>query len=148
MATSLASGMLIRYLATCIVSPSGALDSYPSSSYPQYPSLLSFKPSLKPFYPQNVKKLAFQLPSSTELYLAAIKAFNATTNENSRGTLLSIASNQPISCLKLSLWYAMMGMLVQGFWFDAKLIRDHNAAAGDVMAVFRACLIATSNLHN
>ena len=81
--------------------------------------------------------------------IATVKAFNATTNENSRATLsFNIASNQPISRLELYFWYGMMSLFVQGFWFGAKLFREHNAAAGDVMAVFRTCLIATSNIHN
>jgi ATP-binding cassette subfamily B (MDR/TAP) protein 1 len=41
----------------------------------------------------------------------------------------------------------MMGMFVQGFWFGGKLVRDGKVSSGDVMAVFWACLIATSNLQ-
>jgi len=41
----------------------------------------------------------------------------------------------------------MMAMFVQGFWFGAKLVREGKCSAGDVMAVFWACLIATSNLQ-
>lgn len=43
--------------------------------------------------------------------------------------------------------FTMMGMFVQGFWFGSKLVRDGSISAGDVMAVFWACLIATSNLQ-
>ena len=41
----------------------------------------------------------------------------------------------------------MMAMFVQGFWFGAKLVREGKIGAGDVMAVFWACLIAASNLQ-
>ncbi len=40
-----------------------------------------------------------------------------------------------------------MAMFVQAFWFGAKLVREHKVSPGDVMAVFWACLIATSNLQ-
>jgi ATP-binding cassette, subfamily B (MDR/TAP), member 1 len=40
-----------------------------------------------------------------------------------------------------------MAMFVQSFWFGAKLVRDGNIGTGDVVAVFWACLIATSNLQ-
>ena len=40
-----------------------------------------------------------------------------------------------------------MTMFVQAFWFGSKLVRDGKIGAGDVMAVFWACLIATSNLQ-
>jgi ATP-binding cassette subfamily B (MDR/TAP) protein 1 len=43
--------------------------------------------------------------------------------------------------------FVMMGMFVQGFWFGSKLVRDGSVTPGDVMAVFWACLIATSNLQ-
>jgi ATP-binding cassette, subfamily B (MDR/TAP), member 1 len=38
-------------------------------------------------------------------------------------------------------------MFIQGFWFGARLVRAGRLSAGDVMAVFWACLIATSNLQ-
>ena len=43
--------------------------------------------------------------------------------------------------------FLMMAMFVQGFWFGAKFVREHKIGAGDVMAVFSACLIAASNLQ-
>jgi len=43
--------------------------------------------------------------------------------------------------------FVMMAMFVQAFWFGAKLVREHKVSPGDVMAVFWACLIATSNLQ-
>jgi ATP-binding cassette subfamily B (MDR/TAP) protein 1 len=43
--------------------------------------------------------------------------------------------------------FVSMAMFVQGFWFGSKLVRDGKIGAGDVMAVFWACLIATSNLQ-
>jgi ATP-binding cassette subfamily B (MDR/TAP) protein 1 len=43
--------------------------------------------------------------------------------------------------------FVTMAMFVQGFWFGSKLVRDGKIGAGDVMAVFWACLITTSNLQ-
>ncbi|KAG2006754.1 multidrug resistance protein 1, variant 2 [Coprinopsis cinerea AmutBmut pab1-1] len=43
--------------------------------------------------------------------------------------------------------FVMMCMFVQGFWFGSKLVREGKVSPGDVMAVFWACLIATSNLQ-
>jgi hypothetical protein len=40
-----------------------------------------------------------------------------------------------------------MAMFVQGFWFGLKLVSDGKIGAGNVMAVFWACLIVTSNLQ-
>jgi len=40
-----------------------------------------------------------------------------------------------------------MAMFVQGFWFGAHLVRTRAVSPGAVMAVFWACLIATSNLQ-
>jgi ATP-binding cassette, subfamily B (MDR/TAP), member 1 len=75
--------------------------------------------------------------------IATVKAFNAATYENSRATLLF--KNLKSAAIKLNLvWgftsgmaqFIKMAMFVQGFWFGAKLVREHNAAARDVMAVF------------
>jgi ATP-binding cassette subfamily B (MDR/TAP) protein 1 len=43
--------------------------------------------------------------------------------------------------------FVMMAMFVQGFWFGGKLVKDKTVSAGDVMAIFWACLIATLNLQ-
>ncbi|KAG0699418.1 hypothetical protein DFH29DRAFT_936907 [Suillus ampliporus] len=40
-----------------------------------------------------------------------------------------------------------MSMFVQGFWFGAHLVREGNNTPDQVMSVFWACLIATSDLQ-
>jgi ATP-binding cassette subfamily B (MDR/TAP) protein 1 len=40
----------------------------------------------------------------------------------------------------------MMAMFVQGFWFGSKLVREGRISPGNVMAVFWACLTASSSL--
>ena len=44
-----------------------------------------------------------------------------------------------------AVWGATVAMFVQGFWFGSKLVRNGKIGAGDVMSVFWAYLIATSN---
>ena len=61
---------------------------------------------------------------------------NATRRANTVWGITSAASQ-----------FTAMGMFVQGFWFGAMLVRKGHVSAGDVMAVFWACLIATSNLQ-
>ncbi|KAF9564020.1 P-loop containing nucleoside triphosphate hydrolase protein [Agrocybe pediades] len=86
--------------------------------------------------------------------ISTVKAFNAQS--------LSLSSSES-SFLRLKhaafrlnkLWgmtsgmnhFAMMAMFVQGFWFGSKLVREGKVGGGDVMAVFWACLISTSNLQ-
>jgi ATP-binding cassette subfamily B (MDR/TAP) protein 1 len=41
----------------------------------------------------------------------------------------------------------MMAMFVQGFWFGEEVVKAETVSAGDVMAVFWACLIARLNLQ-
>lgn len=43
--------------------------------------------------------------------------------------------------------FVIMAMFIQGFWLGPKLVRDGKIGARVVMAVFWACLIATSNLQ-
>ena len=86
--------------------------------------------------------------------IATVKAFNAATYEHST---LSVALDKMRAVAKKcnAVWgftsglaqFVMMAMFVQGFWFGSKLVREHKVAAGDVMAVFWACLIATTNLQ-
>ncbi|KAF8802021.1 hypothetical protein BYT27DRAFT_7261468 [Phlegmacium glaucopus] len=63
--------------------------------------------------------------------ISTLKAFNATLYENSRATQPFINLQQ--AARKLNVLQA--------------LVREHKVGAGDVMSVFWACLIATSNLQ-
>ena len=43
--------------------------------------------------------------------------------------------------------FSYMAMFIHGFWFGASLVRKGTISAGDIMFVFWACSVATSNLH-
>jgi ATP-binding cassette subfamily B (MDR/TAP) protein 1 len=84
--------------------------------------------------------------------IATVKAFNAAPHEQS--ALSTVLNRMNTAGRRLNaLWgltsglaqFVMLGMFVQGFWFGAKLVKEGNVSAGDVMAVFWAYLIATSN---
>jgi ATP-binding cassette subfamily B (MDR/TAP) protein 1 len=86
--------------------------------------------------------------------IATVKAFNAASHEQS--ALLSVTRKlQDVSWRVHRVWaitsgfnqFIAMGMFVQGFWFGAKLVRDGKVEVGNVMAVFWACLIATTNFQ-
>jgi len=86
--------------------------------------------------------------------IATVKAFNAADMESQRANDSFLRLKTAATKLN-RVWgttsgiaqFVMMGMFVQGFWFGAKLVREGKCSAGDVMAVFWACLIATSNLQ-
>jgi ATP-binding cassette, subfamily B (MDR/TAP), member 1 len=97
---------------------------------------------------------AATLVSRAITYISTVKAFNATSHE--RKSLSTILKRlQRVSIRLTAVWsvtsylaqFVMMAMFVQGFWFGSKLVREGQVSAGDVMAVFWACLIATSNLQ-
>ena len=86
--------------------------------------------------------------------IATVKAFNAEVHEEKAiSAVLDKLQQSANDCI--TVWgftatlshFAMMAMFVQGFWFGAKLVRSGTISPGDVMAVFWACLIATSNLQ-
>ncbi|KAF9483294.1 P-loop containing nucleoside triphosphate hydrolase protein [Pholiota conissans] len=86
--------------------------------------------------------------------IATVKAFNASSYELSRAKSIFATLQKQARSLN-SVWavtsgaaqFVMMAMFVQGFWFGAKLVREGKVGAGQVMAVFWACLIATSSLQ-
>ena len=86
--------------------------------------------------------------------ISTVKAFNAMNLEHERASKSFGGLHATANALN-RVWgltsgvaqFVMMAMFVQGFWFGAKLVREDKATAGDVMAVFWACLIATSNLQ-
>lgn len=86
--------------------------------------------------------------------IATVKAFNAQSYEE-RNFAVVLDKLQASANGCINIWgftatlshFAMMAMFVQGFWFGAKLVRSGTISPGDVMAVFWACLIATSNLQ-
>ncbi|CAK5263285.1 unnamed protein product [Mycena citricolor] len=83
-----------------------------------------------------------------------VKAFDAAAHEQK--ALASVMLRIEKAVLKLvALWgltsglaqFVMMAMFVQGFWFGARAVRAGRLGAGDVMVVFWACLMATTNLQ-
>ena len=86
--------------------------------------------------------------------ISTVNFFNALPYENSRAA--NSFNNLKSAARKLNLvWgctsglaqFIMMAMFVQVFWYGAKLIKENKIGAGDVVAVFWACLIAASNLQ-
>ncbi|KJA23691.1 hypothetical protein HYPSUDRAFT_201126 [Hypholoma sublateritium FD-334 SS-4] len=84
--------------------------------------------------------------------IATVKAFTAEEFELARAAstfeLLQVQARSLNAVWAVSSGTAqlvMMGMFVQGFWFGAKLVREGRVQPGEVMAVFWACLIATSS---
>ncbi|TFK17892.1 hypothetical protein FA15DRAFT_675726, partial [Coprinopsis marcescibilis] len=86
--------------------------------------------------------------------ITTVKTFNAQAFEENRA-LKTFTSMKEKAKKLAAVWgltsgvaqFVMMGMFVQGFWFGAKLVREGSVSPGKVMAVFWACLIATSNLQ-
>ncbi|KAJ6597005.1 P-loop containing nucleoside triphosphate hydrolase protein [Mycena vulgaris] len=162
-ASSLAAGRVVQYLTTCIAClalgfmRSWALTLVILSAVPvlmviQTLSQIFAGPLL------NVER-ATTATAATHVdrattAISTVKAFNAAEYEH---TNLSAALDRMTTASKKlnAVWgltsglaqFVMMGMFVQGFWFGSKLVKDGKIGPGDVMAVFWACLIATSNLQ-
>lgn len=86
--------------------------------------------------------------------ISAVKGFNAADQE--AGVFSQIMASWRRTIIGLGgLWgltsglsqFASMAMFVQAFWFGGKMVSDGKIRAGDVMAIFWACLIAMSNLQ-
>lgn len=86
--------------------------------------------------------------------IATVKAFNALDHEAKALERALIGIKTAASKL-ITLWslnmgltqFFMMSMFVQAFWYGSKLVREGRNSPGEIMSVFWACLIATSNLH-
>ncbi|KAF8802026.1 P-loop containing nucleoside triphosphate hydrolase protein [Phlegmacium glaucopus] len=163
MASSLASGMLIQYLTTaftCLILAfmrSWSLTLIILSAVPALMIVQAFSQAFaNPLLSVEREQTAISATIIERAIsaISTVKAFNATSYENSRATQSFLNLQQAARKLNL-LWgftsgmaqFVMMAMFVQGFWFGAKLVREHKVGAGDVMSVFWACLIATSNLQ-
>ena len=163
MASSLASGMLLQYLTTCIACLVLAfmrswsltlviLSAVPILMIVQTISQTLASPLLAAERDQT--GVSATIIDRAISAISTVKVFNAVPYEASRAT--QSFNNLKSAAIKLNLvWgcssgtaqFVMMAMFVQGFWFGAKLVRENKIGAGDVMAVFWACLIATSNLQ-
>ncbi|KAJ6496976.1 P-loop containing nucleoside triphosphate hydrolase protein [Mycena vitilis] len=162
-ASSLAAGRLVQYMTTCLTClalgfmRSWALTLVILSAVPilmviQTLSQIFAGPLL------NVER-ATAATAATHVdravaSVSTVKAFNAAPYEHSN---LGAALDRMTTATKRlnAVWgltsglaqFVMMGMFVQGFWFGSKLVKDGKIGPGDVMAVFWACLIATSNMQ-
>ena len=163
MASSLASGMLIQYLTTCITClvlafiHSWSLTLVILSAVPVLMIVQAFSQAFaNPLLSAEREQTAISatIVDRAISAISTVKAFNAASYETSRAT--QSFKNLQTAAKNLTLvWgftsgiaqFVMMAMFVQGFWFGAKLVREHKVGAGDVMTVFWACLIATSNLQ-
>ncbi|KAG6899416.1 hypothetical protein C0993_010453 [Termitomyces sp. T159_Od127] len=162
-ASSLALGRFLQYLTTTITclllafTRSWALTLVILSAVPLLIIIQAFSqavasPLLHSERTLTAKAAAFVERATTSI--ATVKAFNAQDFENAAAS--SVFGSLNTAGRKLNaVWgltsamgqFTSFAMFVQGFWFGAKLVREHRVASGDVMAVFWACLIATSNLQ-
>ncbi|PCH37435.1 nucleoside triphosphate hydrolase protein [Wolfiporia cocos MD-104 SS10] len=163
MASSLASGMIIQYLTTCVTclglafSRSWSLTLIILSAVPV---LMIIQAASQIFAGVHLNAERAQTAIAATLVdraiaaIATVKAFNAETYEHATVSraldAMQAAANRCITVWGITsscAQFTMMAMFVQGFWFGSKLVRDGTISPGDVMAVFWACLIATSNLQ-
>lgn len=163
MASSLASGMLVQYLTTtiaCLVLAfvrSWSLTLVILSAVPILMFIQGFSQAFaSPLLAveRSQTATAATLVDRAVTAIATVKAFNAATHEQL--TLSKVLENIREAARKCNtVWgvttsfaqFVMMAMFVQGFWYGARLVKSGSVSAGDVMAVFWACLIATSNLQ-
>ncbi|KAH8833741.1 P-loop containing nucleoside triphosphate hydrolase protein [Flagelloscypha sp. PMI_526] len=162
-ATSLTSAKLVEHLTTCITCLVLAfmrswaltlviLSAVPLLSFIQILSQILAGPLLASDRQQSAA--AATLVDRAVSAISTVKAFNASVFEQK---LLSGSLDKLQATTKKlnTVWagssglsqFVMMAMFVQGFWFGSKLVRDGSIDAGDVMAVFWACLIATSHFQ-
>ena len=159
----LASGMLIQYMTTCIAClvlafmRSWSLTLVILSAVPVLMLVQAFSQAIAtPLLAAEREQtgVSATIIDRAVSAIATVKAFNAASYETARATQSFV--NLQLAARRLNIvWgftsgmaqFVMMGMFVQGFWFGAKLVREHKVGAGDVMSVFWACLIATSNLQ-
>ncbi|KAK0504638.1 P-loop containing nucleoside triphosphate hydrolase protein [Armillaria luteobubalina] len=163
MASSLASGRIIQYTTTCITclvlafSRSWALTLVILASVPALVLVQAFSQAVAgPLLSieRSQESVAATLIDRAVSAIATVKAFNATSQE--RDTLSTVLDRIKAADKKLvAVWgltsglsqFVMMSMFVQAFWFGSKLVKQGKVEPGDVMAVFWACLIATTNLQ-
>ncbi|KAJ7675480.1 P-loop containing nucleoside triphosphate hydrolase protein [Mycena rosella] len=164
-ASSLATGRIIEYLTTCITclilafTRSYSLTLVILSAVPilviiQASSQAFAGPLLATERQQTAVAATLVDRTVTATGISTVKAFNATAHEQT-------ALGAVLDCIETAVWklvavwgftsglaqFVMMGMFVQGFWFGASVVKAGSIGAGDVMAVFWACLMAATNLQ-
>ncbi|KAJ6491593.1 ABC transporter type 1, transmembrane domain-containing protein [Mycena vulgaris] len=164
-ASSLATGRIIEYLTTCITcvflafSRSYSLTLVILSAVPilviiQASSQAVAGPLLATERQQTAVAATLVDRTVTATGISTVKAFNAAAHEQT--ALGAVLDRIEKAVWKLvAVWgftsglaqFVMMGMFVQGFWFGAGIVKSGKIGAGDVMAVFWACLMAATNLQ-
>jgi len=163
MASSLASGLLVQHITTCVTClilgflRSWALTLVILSVVPSIVILQIISQRLAgPLLALERVQFgeAATLVERAVSAIATVKAFNAGSHEQS--AFGPVARNLQKTAWRVNrVWavtsgfnqFTALGMFVQGFWFGAKLVREGKVEAGNVMAVFWACLIATTNFQ-
>ncbi|KAJ7757497.1 P-loop containing nucleoside triphosphate hydrolase protein [Mycena metata] len=164
-ASSLATGRIIEYLTTCITclilafTRSYSLTLVILSAVPilviiQASSQAVAGPLLGIERQQTAVAATLVDRAANATGISTVKAFNAAAHE--QRALGAVLNRIETAVWKLvAVWgftsglaqFVMMGMFVQGFWFGARVVKAGSIGAGDVMAVFWACLMATTNLQ-
>jgi ATP-binding cassette, subfamily B (MDR/TAP), member 1 len=103
---------------------------------------------------RSLTGVAATLVDRAVVAITTVKAFNAVQREcdSLRSVLEHMKSvvGRLITVWGLNLGFTqffMMTMFVQAFWYGSKLVRQGTNTPGQVVSVFWACLIATSNIH-
>ncbi|KAF9225024.1 hypothetical protein BS17DRAFT_752105 [Gyrodon lividus] len=158
-ASSLAAGQLIQYLTTTFTALVLALTWSPLltliilSALPFLILIQGFSQgfaSPRLAQERTLTARAASLVSRVVSNIGAVKAANAASYEHSLLARVGIAVNSLPAIWAMTAGtsqFVTMAMFVQGFWFGAYLVREGKNQPGDVMSVFWACLIATSNLQ-
>lgn len=158
-ASSLAAGQLIQYLTTTLTALvlafvwSPLLTLVILSAVPFLILIQGFSQAFaSPGIAQERTLIAHaaSLVSRVVSNIGAVKAANAASYEHTLLTRVAVAV-QPLGVIfgitAGTSQFVTMAMFVQGFWYGAHLVRQGKNQPGDVMSVFWACLIATSNLQ-
>ena len=152
--------MLLQYLTTCITclvlafTHSWSLTLVILSAVPLLTLVQALSQSLASPSERFETATAATLVDRALASIATVKAFNAVPFEQKtfdavlhRLNLKPKKLNAVWAATSAAAQFVTMAMFIQGFWFGAKLVREGKIGAGDIMAVFWACLIATSNLQ-
>ena len=158
-ASSLAAGHLIQYLTTTLTALALAFVWSPLltlvilSAVPFLILIQGFSQAFaSPRLAQEHTLIAraASLVSRVVSNIGAVKASNAASYEYTLLTRLAVAVQSLGAVWGVAsgtTQFVTMAMFVQGFWYGAHLVLEGKNQPGDVMSVFWACLIATSNLQ-
>ncbi|KAG9310094.1 P-loop containing nucleoside triphosphate hydrolase protein [Chiua virens] len=158
-ASSLATGQLIQYLTTTLTALILAFIWSPLLTLvilSAVPFLILIQALSQAFASPRLAQehvlmaRAASLVSRVVTNIGAVKAANAASYEHNLLTRVAVAV-QSLGAIwgvtSGTTQFVTMAMFVQGFWYGAHLVLQGKIQPGDVMSVFWACLIATSNLQ-